>query len=349
VKETVAFPSLTALKVTDRSCFFPETGLVFPPSKLTVPAEFEEDGSTAQRENADVVLRAGSVFAGHARVITAGARITPRTSDTRYSASVEADLTTKVEVYTGRAAVDAQGSQVEVPAGMETRVVPGLAPEVPRLLQNPAELEARGIEFVSAQSVGGGAAPSPRAAPEAPEPEADASVLRGDIESQRVGAPILGFHVQAANDRDFQKIVFDRKYESDQRFSPTDANLPAGAYWWKIAIIDLLGTEGRYSTPRYYSVGVQRKESALSGSLNRLLTITSPAEGALVGGDSVTVNGILRDDRLRVEVSGKPVRIDADGNWTTTATISEGSNEIIIVVSDGKGNQSRISRRVTRR
>jgi hypothetical protein len=37
-----------------RSVFFPVSGVVLPPSKLTVPALFEDDGSTAQRENAEL-------------------------------------------------------------------------------------------------------------------------------------------------------------------------------------------------------------------------------------------------------------------------------------------------------
>ncbi len=109
-------------------------------------------------QDVDVVLKAGSVFAGHARVATANMRVTPRTRETRYAASIEPDLTTRVEVYKGVAAVDAQGSEVEVPAGMQTRVRPGLAPEVPRRLEDAPDLEARAREFASAAAVGGGSA-----------------------------------------------------------------------------------------------------------------------------------------------------------------------------------------------
>ena len=52
------------------------------------------------------------------RTTGTGARVTPRSPDTRYSATVEADLTAKVEVFRGAARVTAQGHSVEVPAGM---------------------------------------------------------------------------------------------------------------------------------------------------------------------------------------------------------------------------------------
>ncbi|MEK7383149.1 MAG: LysM peptidoglycan-binding domain-containing protein [Elusimicrobiota bacterium] len=294
----------------------------------------------------DLELKSGSVFAGRARVITASARITPRSVDTRYSASVEPDLATKVEVYAGVADVEAQGSSVEVSAGMATRVMPGLSPEVPKPAENLPVLEARAQEFASAREVGGGAAPNPRMMLVAPEPEADAESLRGDIQSLHVGIPILGFHMQAARDREFKQVLFDRRYDSDERFSPADAGLSPGAYWWRIAAIDLLGAEEGYSAPRYYTVGIKRAEHATT-ELARELTLVSPLEGAVVTADIARVVGVLRNDRLRIEIADKPVRIDADGSFTANVPLVQGLNEIVVVVSDGQGNVTRISRRVT--
>lgn len=300
-------------------------------------------------EDSDIVLKSGAVFAGHARVVTASASITPRTKDTRYSARVEPDLTTKVEVYKGLAAVDAQGSSVEVPAGMETRVAPGLAPEVPRALTEVTDLEARAAEFDSAVAVGGGAAPKPRADLAAPTAEADASSLRGDIDALHVGLPIQGYHIQASRDREFRSVVFDRKYETDEKFVPSETNLPPGVYWWHVAIIDLLGTEGNYSEPRYFSIGIKRAERETADTLSRMLTIVSPSEGQYVDGDHVVFAGVLRDDRLRLEVQGRSARIDQDGNWSIEVSLKEGLNQITLVVSDGKGNETRQMRRVNRR
>jgi hypothetical protein len=280
-------------------------------------------------------------------VITASARVTPRTRDTRYSASVEPDLTTKVEVYKGKAAVDAQGSEVIVPAGMQTRVPRGLAPQVPRPLENPAVLEARAQEFDSALAAGGGAATRVQAEAAPAAPEADASSVSGDLASLRVGVPIMGFHIQAARDKAFKDVVFDRHYDADEHFSPSDAGLKKGAYWWRVALIDLLGTEDPFSSPRFYSVGLRVPRRA-NEDLSRQIAIYSPAEGQTTGDDRIRVVGLLRDDRLTVTVDGQPARVDAEGNFVFTVRLRLGLNEIEVVVADGKGNSTRLVRRVTR-
>ncbi|MFI5363570.1 MAG: LysM peptidoglycan-binding domain-containing protein [Elusimicrobiota bacterium] len=300
----------------------------------------------ADDAEADIVLKAGSVFTGHARIVTSSARITPRTGDTRYSATLEPNLTTRVEVFKGAAAVSAQGTQVVVPAGMQTSVAPGLAPEIPKMLDNSADLEARAQEFASAAMVGGGAAPNPRVPPPQPEPEADAVNVRSDIQVLKVGQPILGYHVQACAERDFSRLVFDKKYDADERFDADAAGLKPGAYWWRVSAIDLLGTEGNFHDPRYYTVGVKRLDPE-NERLVSMLTLISPEENAEVG-ETVRVAGILRDERLTVEVNNRPVRVDEEGNFAVVLKTAVGGNSVVITVSDGKGNAAHISRHVIR-
>ena len=314
--------------------------LSLEPNSMAVIKPLGRDG--------DLDLKAGSVFAARARVVTASASVTPRTRDTRYAATVEADLTTRVDVYRGVAGVEAQGSTVEVPAGMSTRVQPGLAPEVPRVVVNMTDLESRALEYASAAKVGGGFAPEPRGSVLAPTPEADADSLRGDLTSLRVGLPIAGYLVQAATDREFQHLVFDKKYEPEDRLRPGEEGLKPGAYWWRIAVVDLLGTEGRFSEPRYYTVGIKRATVDVTADLKNAIVIASPVDDAVVNADTVRVNGILRDDRLRVDVAGKNARVDADGNFVVIVPLKDGINEILITVTDPKGNSTQISRRVRR-
>ncbi len=316
--------------------------LSLEPNSMAVIKPFDRAG--------DLELMSGSVFAGRARVVTASALVTPRTRDTRYAASVEADLTTRVDVYKGVAGVSAQGSTVEVPAGMTTRVSPGQAPGVPRVSENLPEIETRALEYASAVKVGGGPAPEPRG-PLAPlqAPEADAESIRGDLQALRVGLPIMGYRVQTALDKEMTQLVYDKRYEAEERFLPSDAGLKPGAYWWRIAIVDLLGTEGRFSEPRYYTVGVRRAPTAVTTDLKKAIVILSPAEEAYIDADFVRVSGVIRDDRLRVEILGKGVRTDADGNFVISVPLKDGVNEILITVSDPAGNSTQISRRVTRR
>lgn len=315
--------------------------LSLEPNSMAIIKPVDSDG--------DLVLRAGSVFAGRARVVTASARVTPKTADTRYAATVSPDLTTKVEVYKGLAVVDAQGRAVDVPEGMATQVRPGLAPEAPKQIENWPQLEARALEFDSSVQVGGGAAPAPRGPAAAPlEAEADAESLRGDLNSLRVGLPILGYRVQASKEREFKEAFFDKRYEAEDRFRPEQEGLAPGAYWWRVTVIDLLGTEGRFSEPRYYSVGIKRAQGAIAADLKKAITIAAPLEDETVYNDKVRVIGVLRDDRLRAAVNGKVVRADADGNFVSEVVLTPGKNEILITVDDTRGNEVRMSRRVTR-
>lgn len=296
--------------------------------------------------DADIVLKRGSVFAGKARVMTATALVTPRTGDTRYAASVDAALTTKVEVFSGAAAVDAQGARVVVGAGMQTVVAKGLAPALPVPLERPAELAERAQEFASSALNGGGAAPDPALPPPQPEPEADADTLRGDIQVLHVGQPIQAYHVQASVLRDFRKPVFDRRYGADAEFSAADSDLKPGAYWWRVSAVDLLGVEGAFHAPHYYTVGVKRVDPE-NERLASMLVLASPENNAEVS-DAVQVAGYLRDERLTVEVNGVPIKTDAEGRFSLSLKTHVGGNTIVVTVSDGHGNQSSVSRHVTR-
>ncbi|MEK7388722.1 MAG: LysM peptidoglycan-binding domain-containing protein [Elusimicrobiota bacterium] len=315
--------------------------LSLEPNSMAIIKPLEKDG--------DLELRSGSVFAGRARVVTASALVTPRTRDTRYAATIEPDLTTRVDVYKGSAQVDAQGSRVEVPAGMSTRVQPGLAPELPKAIADLPAVENRAFEYASAVKVGGGAAPDPLGpAPGSADAQADVRGLRADLETLRVGLPIMGYRVQGAVDRNFKEVVYDKRYEPDERMRLAESGLKPGAYWWRIAMIDLLGTEGRFSEPRRYTIGIRYDQSSEDVDLKKAVVITSPAEDAVVRTDTVRVTGLLRDDRLILSVSGKPVRSDEDGNFSVVVPLAAGVNEIRVIVADNKGNQTQISRRVTR-
>ncbi len=296
--------------------------------------------------DADVELKAGSVIAGRARVVTATARVTPRTGDTRYSASVDANLTTKVEVFKGAAAVAAQGDEVVVPAGMGTLVAPGLPPQTPAPIMDMPELEERVQEFDSSAKSGGGIAAQPRRPPPAPEPEADADSLRADIRVLKIGQPIQGFHVMAARDQGFSQVVFDRRYDVDAPFVPAETGLKPGAYWWRVSAVDLLGAEGRFREPRYYTVGIKFPEPE-NPQLVRMLELNSPEENAEVG-ETVRVSGLLRDDRLHLEINGAPIKVDENGEFSVVLKTKFGGNAVHILISDDKGNASHISRHVIR-
>lgn len=74
------------------------------------------------------------------------------------------------------------------------------------------------------------------------------------------------------------------------------------------------------------------------------LNVTSPAEGL------VTVKGTTNDatsSPVTVKVNGTAVTVDASGNFSTTVTLTEGSNTITVVATDSAGKATTVTRKVT--
>jgi len=224
------------------------------------------------QKDADVQLLSGEMRGLRSRVVTASARIVPRTRDTEFGAKIKEDLTTLVQVYKGRAAVEAQGKVVEVSEGFASEVKmdmppsqPVKLPAVPELSGSSGRLAKTGQPQVqmdgSVVSLDVGKAPRPAAAAPAakagtgaPAP-GDASAVDADEISKMIAVanPVQGYHLQAARDQGFSDIALDRTYDVFDRINLADY-LPPGVYWVRISYIDLLGFEGKYNTPRQVKV-----------------------------------------------------------------------------------------------
>lgn len=301
----------------------------------------------------DVELKGGGVFVGHSRVVTASARITPKSRDTEYSAKVRQDLSTLVEVYKGAADVDAQGRTVEVPAGMSTEVQLGMPPGVPKLIADLPSFEARAADFrgetISGRSrirVGAGVSLAAQATAEDINASGDMEALGADMKSLSIGQPVSGYHVQASRNRDFGSMVFDKTYSLDENIRLGDENIPPGVYWWRVAIIDLLGAELPFSAPRLYSAGVTRAVGQAMET-NTSFRLLRPVADEAVFEDSYRVTGIVNAENLTVLVEGKPARSDESGNFFATVKLKPGPNTIRVQVRDALGHETTITRRVT--
>lgn len=296
-------------------------------------------------DDSDLILSRGSVFAGKARLVAGTAKVTPLSADTRYAATVEPNLTTKVEVFRGTATVSAAGGSVEVRAGMQTLVPPGMLPQPPRVIDDLTLLGIRAHEYASSLTTGGGFAPDPIPAPPAREPEGDVESVRGDISILRIGQPIKGYHVQASSDSDFRRIEFSRVYDEGERFVSDEVSLKPGVYWWRVSAIDLLGTEGYFHSPHYYSIGLKRKETG-DEIMSEMLIIVAPEENSETGADSVRAAGVLRDLRLALDINGVPVKVDDDGNFSITVRVKYGKTSVTFTLTDPKGSTSFVTRHV---
>jgi hypothetical protein len=174
----------------------------------------------------------------------------------------------------------------------------------------------------------------------------DAGELKGDVASLSVGLPISGYRVQASRTRDFEKMLMNKVFEAEERVTLNDQKLPAGVYWFRIALIDLLGTEDAFSAPRLYSVGLGAKVNE-SVDLKNSIVLVKPAADEDVWGDSYKVVGLIKHDNLTVSVNGKQVRQDENGNFSLEVKMRSGVNEINVTVTDPSGNSTSIVRRLT--
>ncbi|MBI4051763.1 MAG: LysM peptidoglycan-binding domain-containing protein [Elusimicrobia bacterium] len=306
------------------------------------------------RKNVELELLRGEIRAGSSRVLTASALITPKTKNTDYSAKVKEDLTTLVQVYSGRAAVEAQGQVVEVPAGFGSEVQLERPPSKPIPLPPLAEVRSspsdrfKGssgpwikftggvISVEGVQATLGKEASSP--ADQDPSITSKGNALEAEqakAKALQVGIPIQGYHAQLAKDRNFNQIILDRMYSFLDRMDLSRERLPMGTYWTRVAIVDLLGLEGRFSAPMRYEV---------TGTPPSLV-VSRPSPGERVGVEWVQVEGVATPMSV-VKVNGKEVAVDGGGNFNVSIHLNPGYNEIRLAAMNESGLETKVTRGV---
>jgi RHS repeat-associated protein len=79
------------------------------------------------------------------------------------------------------------------------------------------------------------------------------------------------------------------------------------------------------------------------------MSITSPVDGMITSASSVQVSGTASDaSPVTVTINGSAVTVDASGSFTGTVTLTEGLNTITIIARDAAGNQTTVTRKVTK-
>ncbi len=236
-----------------------------------------------------VSLKRGGVFIGHAKVITPSATITPKAPHTVYSAKIREDESTLVRVFSGVATVSAEGQNVDVPAGMETTVPPGLSAGVPQKIPHWKEFETeakvamsnprdsrnsgssgnRGQGSVLAQGEAGGNSSGQAQAGNMSAKNnlgvragggkkissaAPSASLQKEISDLSIGNPISGYRLQVSIGGDFSSPILDKVFDSDEKVDIQSLGLKPGQYWFRLATIDLLGEQSPFSSPRQYTI-----------------------------------------------------------------------------------------------
>lgn len=230
-------------------------------------------------KDTDVRLMAGEMRGLRSRVVTASARITPKTKDTEFGAKIKDDLTTLVQVYKGKADVEAGGKTVEVLEGFASEVRMDMPPSNPVKLPKLPDFDASRTQLAAGGktpqlTTSGGvvslnmgkpvkqpagadlpkADPGGAKVPDINDRALDAAEI---VKLISVGNPVQSYHLQVSREQTFATTVLDKNYDSFEDINLNNL-LPPGNYYMRVALIDLLGFEGKFSAPRPVKVGGPR-------------------------------------------------------------------------------------------
>jgi len=236
------------------------------------------------KKDVDVVLMSGEMRGVRSRVVTASARIFPKTKDTEFGAKIKDDMTTLVQVYKGLVNVEAQGKTVEVREGFASEVKLDMAPSAPVALPPMAEFEggsqtrlakagAPQVKMDGAKfSLNMANVPKGRTGQggqiAAPGVDVKDAPEVGDVNAKGIDAAeitklisvantIQAYHLQVARDPNFTNLALNRNYDAFNEIDLTEL-VPPGSYWMRVSYVDLLGFEGKFNAPRQVTVGKRR-------------------------------------------------------------------------------------------
>src|SRR4051812_46647225 len=114
-------------------------------------------------------------------------------------------------------------------------------------------------------------------------------------------------------------------------------NLPAGAYFWRVAALDAFGLPGERSKPWRFTVTIDTTPP--------FLKIDQPADESIVPQPLTKVEG--KPERgAAISVNGQPADPKSDGRYWASMTLSEGDNSIEVTATAPAGNLTKLSRHV---
>lgn len=80
------------------------------------------------------------------------------------------------------------------------------------------------------------------------------------------------------------------------------------------------------------------------------LTVNNPIDGLITNNKSLTVSGTTNDatsSPVTVKINGTAATVSPTGAFSTTVTLTEGSNTITVVATDSAGKSSTVTRKIT--
>ncbi|MBI5596624.1 MAG: FecR domain-containing protein [Elusimicrobia bacterium] len=295
-----------------------------------------------KRDNNELELKRGAIHTTLARVVTPSARIVPKGGDTKYTARILDDLSTRVQVYKGAADVqDVKGTKsVEVKAGYYTSVPLDRAPATPSKMPNVDMAMAPEVQDFAK---GSGDSVVKMRAPRAPGQ--GVTGLAADIAALSVGVPVAAYRIQMAKDSSFSAgaMTLDKTFDPESEMKLPAAARSAKTCYYRAAIIDLLGEQGKWSEAKPCP---RKDEDFASLSFAASLEVIRPEEEEVkVKVPRYRVMGRASKE-LNVLINGERVSKDEDGMFSTEVMLKAGPNNFRIEASDVQGNDKVLIRRV---
>lgn len=222
-----------------------------------------------------IELKRGGVAATNKRIRIGAATVSPASPNAVYTASVRDDQTVVVQVYKGMAAVRSAGKTVHVGAGKATEARPGLAPSLPFNIPDLGALKSfvsgfeEQLQSVKRKLVKAASPAAPMNAPaatvSAPAPipiRIPDSTPTQDLEKEAAALmilePVMGYRIECSNTQDFSSPLARQYFDADVPMRPESFDLPPDRYWCRIAVVDLLGSTGKFKEPKVYALGRAR-------------------------------------------------------------------------------------------
>jgi len=311
-----------------------------------------------EKAKEELFLMSGDVLANRAKVITAGgAEISPQSPDAQYRTRIKPDKSELVLVFKGNVDVTAQGKTVRIAEGFGSEIRPLSPPtqpiplpQIPVVAEKYGDPEKKDVAIRPMSTRDGLIlkVDLPSLQVESPEDQSSAPTANRDIpgappssRSQAITAKnfIQRYRIQINKTKDFSSPLVDGVYPISQKLNLTKQGLADGEYWWRIAYIDSLGLEGRFSTPQSFQVDLTPPA----------LIVASPLEGEEFSfeSDEIRIEGTCEPESS-VIVEEKGMTVDGQGVFKGVIYLKEGKNRLTFLARDSFGNLTTVERVVYR-
>ncbi|MCB4757402.1 MAG: LysM peptidoglycan-binding domain-containing protein [Elusimicrobia bacterium] len=286
----------------------------------------------------EVELLQGNIRASRARVVLPhGTVVQPKMANSDYHARIKEDETELVFVYKGKVDVTAKGKTVTVKEGFGTQVPKEAPPINPLPLKsfaefNPADMPKESPIRTNIDPAKGLVTIAP---PTAPPKETPASKGAKAVTDSQL---FSNYRLQLATDDKFTRIILDKTQPFKSPFDYKRQPIPDGSYYMRVAFIDPLGIQGKFSEPILIIKDTQAP----------VISDLVPPDGQKFSGDDVycDVKGHVTGAAM-LSINGDVVFVNPSGEFYKFLTLKEGINVIRVVAQDVQENETVVERKVT--